>query len=325
MSIGSPFTIHNGLRSPTVNGPIYADVPFLVNGGEVGASGPALGRRSYFVDTVNGVDSGDGTSDAPYSTVAFALTKVVSGDAVYIKGDVREEVVAPLGVYGVKLIGNVLGQTRHDNGCRWREPASGATTAGALLTLIEQGWEVHNILFVPKSDATALRIRRAEDATYPDGSHARIVGCKFIGAATATTKGIEDVGGSHHNLIVGCEFMTLANAIQGTSTAIANPLRWQILDNWFLDCTTHIDLSASSCLIRGNVFSEATTNLDLSGGAGANYVLDNYFTNTEADITISDGYTGGSGDMWRNFSTTTAAMTRSSASTTSWWSSCPSP
>ncbi len=308
--MSSPFTIHNGLICDDVNGAITSTVPFIASGGQVGPSGAAtVGGTSYFVDTVTGNDSGSGYSTAPYATVAFALTKVVSGDTVYVKGDVREEVVAPLGVYGVKIVGNVAGMTRHDNGCRWREPASGATTGGALLTLIEQGWEVHNILFVPKSDGTAIRLRRAEDAVYPDGSHAKIVNCKIIGGSIATNTGIEDVGGVHHILIAGCELMTLASAIEGTSTAIANPLRWQIVNNWFLDCTSHINLSASSCIVRGNVMSEATTNLDLSGGAGANYVVENFFSNTEADITISDGYTPGTNDVWRNYTTNTAAQT----------------
>ncbi len=278
--------------------------------------GLPLGGTTYFVDTVNGNDgydgkapSADGSGSGPLSTVERAFELVADNDVVYLKGDIREEVLAPLGVTGVTLIGNVGGQTRHDDGCRWREPASGATTGGALLTLREQGWEVRNILFVPKSDATALRVRRAEDAVYPDGSHAKIVGCKFIGASIATQKGLEDVGGCHHVLVQDCEFITLQRGIINTSTAIANPLRWTIKGNVFRDETTHLDMPLTQSIVRDNVFDEATTNLDTSGGAGVNFVIDNYFANDASDITISDGYTGHASDIWRNFSSATAAMT----------------
>lgn len=306
----SKFTIHNGIQSDGVNSPVEFTVPLIASGGQVtpGADYP-VGSRHYFVNTVTGVDSGSGTSTSPYATVAFALTKVADNDVVHIQGDVREEVVAPLGVQGVTLVGNVGGQTRHDDGVRWREPASGATTAGALLTLREQGWEVRNILFVPKSDATALRIKRAEDAVNPDGSHCRIVGCKFIGAAVATCKGIEDVGGSHHVLVEACEFMTLANAIHNTSTAIAVPLRWMIRGNWFNDCTAYITLPGTQCIVAGNYFmSDPSGNvIVMSAGAGGNMVLKNFFPDTEANITSGNGYDGVAGDIWRNYSTNTAA------------------
>lgn len=284
-----------------------------------------IGGTYYFVDTVNGSDGNnglsrtvDGSGGGPFSTVARALELVASHDVVFINGDVREEVVAPLGVYGVKLIGNVYGQTRHatsggvavdGNGVNWREPASGATTGGALLKLIEQGWEVHNILFVPKSDATAIRLSRRESATIPDASHAKIVGCKFIGGSIATQIGIEDDGGCHHVYVGGCEFFTLQSGILNTSTTIANPLRWLVENNIFMDETTHLDLPATQCIVRGNVFDEATTNVDVGAGAGENFVLDNYFSDDTGDIAIANGYVGDASDVWRNFAQTGASWT----------------
>lgn len=282
----------------------------------------AHGRGTvWYVDTVNGADSGsfDGRSwTQPFKTMAHAFTQVASNDVIYVRGDVREEAEAPLGVYGVSIIGGFGGMPRHatdggtvvdGNGTSWREPASGATTGGALLLLRQQGWEVHNILFVPKSDATALQLKRREDGVDPDASHAIISGCKFIGGATATCLGIEDDGGCHHVLVEHCEFFTLDSAIVNTSTTIANPLRWVIRDNIFMDNDEHIDMPFTESVVKDNVFDEAVTNVEVDGGAGGNFVVDNYFADDQADITNGNGYAGHATDIWRNFSGNTAAMT----------------
>ena len=273
----------------------------------------------YYIDTVNGLDTRDGLSwDGAFKTMAKAFT--VAGTAgknnptFKVIGDVREEVLTPLGIQGGRIIGSTYGMTRHDDGVRWREPASAPTSGGALLTIREQGWEVRNILFVPKTDGTAVRLRRAEDATYPDGSHAIISNCKFIGNVAFGSQGgcgIENHGGSHHDLIEGCEFMSLDDGIKSTTGAgIANPLRWFIQDNVFVDNTSHIKLPANQCFIRRNVFDEATANIDLKTNAsGSSFVLDNVFSNNEADITESDGYLSHATDVWRNFTQNTAAMT----------------
>jgi hypothetical protein len=259
---------------------------------------------SWYVDTVGGADGGsfDGKSWAqPFATVGHALTHVGDNDVVYIVGDVREEVEAPLGVTGVKLIGAAGGNTRHDDGVRWREPASGATTGGALLLFREQGWEVHSVLFVPKSDATALQLKRREDGVDPDASHAVIRGCKFIGAATATCLGIEDDGGCHHVLVERCEFFTLDSAIVNTSTTIANPLRWVIRDSIFMDNDEHIDMPFTESVVKDNIFDEATVNVEVDGGAGGNFVVDNYLSDDAGDITNGNGYAAHSTDIWRNY------------------------
>lgn len=271
----------------------------------------------WYVDTVNGADSGsfDGRSWLqPFATMGKAFANVGDNDVIYARGDIREELLSPLGVFGVKVIGGFGGRPRHStdggvavsgNGCSWREPASGATTGGALLTLRQQGWEVHNILFVPKSDATAVRLRRAEDATYPDGSHAVISGCRFTVGTAATTIGIEDHGGCSHVSVRGCEFEGLADAMEHTTGAgIDAPNLYVIEDNFFTRNTDHIVMPLDQSRILRNVFDEATTNIDLRAGLeGENFVLENQFANNESDITESDGYFGhaNNSDVWRNW------------------------
>ena len=257
--------------------------------------------------------SADGLSWAhPLATMGEAFSRVADNDRVFFIGNIREQLLAPLGVQGVKLIGAAGGRTRHDDGARWYEPAS-ATADTPLLTLREQGWEVHNVLMVPSADAvTCIRVRRAEDAVYPDGSHAIIRGVKFMGNdETPVGAGVEDHGGAHHVLVEGCEFHGLTDAIKHTSGAgIAAPLRWLIRGNFFESNTNHLTLPGNACRVVGNIFDEATVNVDTSAGtAGGNFVLDNWFSNAEADISNSDGYTAHASDFWRNWSMNTAAQT----------------
>lgn len=300
-------------RGLNIRGPGYIqnlDVETLeLNGRALSFQRPG---REYFVATDGGSDSYGGHDwNLPFATVAQAFSGMVSGDTLYVTGDVREQLLAPLGVQGGRVIGAVAGMTRHDDGVRWRSPAS-PTANTPLLTLREQGWEVENILFVPASGISGVRIRRAEDATYPDGSHAIIAGCKFIGDdASPVGVGIEDHGGSHHNLIDGCEFMGLVDAIKHTTGAgIASPLRWQIRRSWFATNTNHLVLPGNQCRIEENAFDPATVVINTSGGTeGKNYVLRNQFSDAEADIDNAHGYTGHAADVWRNYSANTAADT----------------
>lgn len=298
------------------NGPdelvIEADGTLTIRGAVVGMSR----NQPYFVDTVNGSDANNGKSWAQAkATMAAALALVGDHGVIGWTGDVREQLNGPLGVQGVRIIASNGGNTRHDDGARWRTPASGAVAATPLLTLREQGWEVIGGLFVPDANAvTGVRIRRAEDATWPDGSHSKVIGSKFIGVDGAPVgTGVEDHGGAHHVIVEGCEFHGLVDGIKHTVGAgIASPLRWDVRGNFFENNTNHFTLPANASRFRGNILDRATTTMiNTSGGtAGGNFVLDNYVEDNEADIDNAHGYTGHASDaMWRIYSKNTAAMT----------------
>lgn len=268
-----------------------------------------------YVDTVGGSNNNSGTSgwsDAK-ATMAAALAICTDHSTVYVVGDIREQINMPLGVQGIRIIGAAGGNTRHDDGVRWRAPAS-PTAATPLLTLREQGSEIENILFVADANAVAcVRVRRAEDATWPDGSHAIFRNCKFTGNPdTPVGIGIDDYGGGHHVRVENCEFNGLVTAIDSSNTAIANPLRWVIENNFFEANTNHIVIGLDRSVIKANVFDRATTTMiDISGGGvGKNFVIDNVFEDDQADIDNAHGYTGHASDaVWRNFSKDTAAAT----------------
>lgn len=284
--------------------------PLLLTNGLVGVTR----KPTLYVDTVLGSNTKSGTSWSSAKATMAAAFAIVEDDAIiYVRGDVREQILAPLGVQGVAIIGASGGNNHHDDAVRWRVAATPVADT-PLLTLREQGWEVQHILFVPDANAVVgVRLRRAESATYPDASHAIIRDCRFIGA---TGKGVENHGGVSQITVEDCIFDGLTTGIGHTGGAgIDSPNRWRIERNTFKGNTNHITLPGYDCLVKDNVFltDAGTDNVNLSGGvAGGNMVLMNFFATAEASIANSNGYAGGSvgnDGQWRNYSNNTAAMT----------------
>lgn len=277
---------------------------------------PGKNVNTWYVDTVNGSDSsGRGTPYSPWATMGKAFDNLVSNDVIYFKGKVREQLVAPLGVTGVSIIGAVTGNVRDDDGAKWYAPAS-PVAGKALIEIREQGWTFENFLMTPdNTGGAAIKAHRAEDASYPDSSHFICRGMRFVGAG-GTPIGIEDVGGNHHYIVDGCEFQTLTSAIVCTSTAIAVPLRNTIINNKFMGNTNDIKTSLSYSLIQGNVFftpgngatNKVVSTVANSGQGGNNVVRLNQFNNPAAEIVAAEGYSGASTDLWINYVNDQAAL-----------------
>lgn len=280
--------------------------PISVNGLQLG--------NTWWVDSVNGSDSGN-SGEAPsaaYRTITELLAsgQIASNDRIMVSGDLREEsVLPPLGVYNVQIVGATPTRPHHDNATRWREAASHVALE-PLLFLREQGWSIANILFAPPSDAPAIRLKRAENATYPDASHVQIIGNRFVGGLSA----IEDDGGCHNQLIAENIFQSQTDsAYECISTAIAVPLQNEFRRNQFISCVHGIRASQSKSIIAENRFIDITTtrvSTTHNAGQGAlNQVVKNFFPDTQANISIAGGYAGAADDIWRNYSTDTAAET----------------
>lgn len=262
---------------------------------------------TYYVDTVNGADSRSGKSWAQaFATMDKAFDTIVSNDTIIFKGDVREQLVAPLGVYNVAIIGlPTTGRAHDDNAARWREPAS-ATTATPLLKLREQGWTLANFLMSGLADASAacVEMKRREDATDPDPSHAQFLGMRFVGGKY----GIQDNGGCHNYLVDGCTFQSQTGSGGGgivcTSTTIAVPLRNEIRNSRFFDNQSNILSSLSFSIIADNYFDTGSASqintTHNSGQGGNNHVVRNTFNIAAADFDPAGGVTGASTDVWSN-------------------------
>lgn len=290
-----------------------------------------------FVDTVNGTTGATGlTWDRALSTVEGACDRLdnpkffssafARNATIWVIGDVREQFTAPVTVYGVKVVGASNGRPRHStsggvvvdgNGTSWRQSSS--AEGRSLIAIHEQGWEFHNILFVPESGYSAINLRRAEDATDPDASHARFIGCKFISPGTRVGYGLEDVGGAYHIRVENCEFFNLEYGWKQTSVGVDAPTAHIWRGNVFSGNKIDIAMNAKNCLFEGNYFTSpydatvhpTTLNLQITADAGVatakNMVLGNYFADAAADVTIAKGYKAATGDVWRNKVTNTAA------------------
>lgn len=258
-----------------------------------------------YVDTVNGSDSfsAPGTSwQGAYRTMARAIADMTNNGVIYFVGTVREQILAPLGVSGVQIVGCAGGNVRDDNGAKWTYPASGAVAAGALLALREQGWGVHNFLMTPEPNGgggACVVLNRQENATYPDASHFQATGMRFVGIDVTTTYGVQDIGGCSNVSINDCEFYLVTTGIYSSSQAIATPLRWKVTNNRFLQNTNDIIVPSSYAILQGNrhMSSAATQVVNIAAG-GFCTVTGNIFPDAAADIDPAHGYDGNATDIW---------------------------
>ena len=292
-----------------------------------------------FVDTVNGNDARTGlTWERALATVEEACNRLKTpkyfGPAAYGKGnsiihvvgDIREQFLAPLGVHGVKIRGATLGRPRHStdggvvvegNGVLWRQSAS--VEGKPLLELRQQGWSLENILMVPESGYSCVKLHCEETATYPDASHFEARSVKFISGGDQVGYGLEDYGGAFHILVEDCEFFNLEFGWKQSNVGIRAPGAHLWQRNVFSGNKNDIAMNSIGSRFRDNFFHTVyhasthpiTLNLAYTADGGLatnkNFVVDNLFADNAADVTIAKGYKPATGDIWRNKVANTAA------------------
>jgi hypothetical protein len=275
---------------------------------------------AYFVDTAYGGNGNGRSPKTAFSTMARAFASVQSGDIIYFVGKVTEQLVTPVQVFDVTVVG-CGNRPRHadatpDGGnhaaATWAAPASPVADQ-ALVRVIQQGWRFVNILFAGSAGCASIELVRnagADDAER-DASHAEILGCRFAGVAstdsaikfgaTSFTEIVNNV------LIKGNDFQGCATAIKEQSAGLQ--FRGQIVGNTFISNTNDVVLGGYFLHVVGNVMSLAPTScLKLDGGTGSSQVHGNYLPGTYADGTL---YAPGTNDNWNgNYASTgvTAAV-----------------
>lgn len=279
-----------------------------------------LPGSTWYVDTVNGSDNSNGKSWATaFATMAVCLTYVASADVILFRGNVKEQVTTPVNIFDVTIIG-VGNRPRNSDAvtgyfaqtsATWKYPTSPTATT-PLIKVIQQGWRFVNILFNAYSDSAAVQLYRnaASGADERDASHASFYGCRFTGGNT----GIEDVGGCYNVGVYDCLFNNITDgtgrAIYCSSTAVANPLSWEISGCRFVNNDNHIVSAASAWCIRNNEFSAAsvTAKINLTGGIATNSLYGNQFGGTYSS---AGGYTqAGAADEWSgNFNSLSGGLT----------------
>jgi hypothetical protein len=250
--------------------------------------------KQWFVDTVNGKAANDGKSwDKAFLTMAQAFAVIASRDTIYFVGKVIEQIVAPLGVYGVTVIGADT-TPRHDLAASWMGTGLAALTP--LCEIREQGWRFVNILFQSITTGCAVKMTRAEDAVHPDPSHASFINCRFCGV-----DGIWDSGGCYNISIIGCKFYDLTGtAIKVVAGAgIAAPQHWLIEGCEFVNNASGIVNGFKWCTIRKSRFAGNTSSINLTGGTAPNFITDIYVDEPNATFNNTHGWTGITGDIWK--------------------------
>jgi hypothetical protein len=274
--------------------------------GAVSGANPA---QVLYVDTVTGLDAVDrgGSWANPLATMTYALSLVATGGRIKFRGDVREECVGSNLVFDVTIEG--CGSLHHPDlpaagyqpgsSC-WRAPAS-PTTATPLLKVRGRGWNFINVFFDCPVDSAAVYLERnaLSGTSEYDASHASFIGCRFVDGKY----GIQDVGGCYNVTVDGCEFKAMTTcAIVNTSTAVANPLNWKILNCLFpsnvssFGNATHIDSPLNCSYILDSMFGTVLSTalyIDLTGGNG-NIVARNVLLGVYA----ASDYVAGTGDQW---------------------------
>ena len=294
---------YNGLQ-PAVVGKVW-----YCNGNEE----PASDRQGPV-----GADGNSGLSPlSPFATIERAFDFISSGDVIVLTGVFREQLVAPLNVYDITIIGGAnrprqatSGGVATGGGATWMPPTSPVATT-PLLEIRAAGWSIFNIEMTPVNASAAVRLTRSASVDTTDASHFTMANC-LIGANGGTTSiGVEDNGGCSRVLLDNNRFEGLAGtAILSLNTAAAVPLGWVVSNNLFLRNTNAIAMSSTQGLFWNNVFNQAANDannkvnlVSVAGQGSLNMVLNNYFSDVAANITIAKGYKPGTTDIWRNWGT----------------------
>lgn len=286
----------NGLQ-PTLVGRIW-----YVLGSTIAAEGP--------LGTVVGSDGNNGLSPTtPFLTMARAFEFIDSFDVIVLMGVIREQLLVPLGVFDVNIVG-AANQPRQctdggiytGGGASWLAPTSPAATT-PLLELREQGWGLHNFQMAGHTDDACVKMHCEETVTYPDASHLTLDGMRFTGGLI----GLEDYGGASNVLVQNCSFEGMSGAGGGavvvTNQGIRIPSRWQFQNNRILPCVNGIIGAFVDSRFINNTISQSTTaTMNLaSGNIGLrNFVVDNTFNIAAANFDPAGGVTGNATDTWIN-------------------------
>lgn len=257
--------------------------------------------RSWYVNAVAGSDGNTGRSPVrAFLTMAKAFSKLASGDIIYFVGKVTEQLVTPVNIFDVTVVG--CGNRPHHADAtpaggnfaasQWA-PAAGGTAAQATVRVIQQGWRFVNILFtaIDANGACIELVRNsgAADAER-DASHTEVIGCRFSGAGKGIRAGATSfVEVVNHVLVDGNRF---DNMTYGIHVAVISNY-WTIRNNEFRNNTNHVVADVGYAFIHDNIFGAFTTDsVELPGSSDAkNIVTKNYLSGTYSSVggyTVSD-------------------------------------
>jgi len=275
--------------------------------------------KIYYVDPTL-TTGGDGkTWESAFSTMQAAFNVLVGGETIYFAGKLVEQLVTPVQIFDVSIIG-AGNRPRHADSTpsggnlyasQWAPPASGAVAAQATVRVLQQGWTFENILFTAV-DLNAGMIELVRNAaagnSERDASHATIRGCRFAGAGIGIAIGAASFTELVFNVLIE------DNRFNSCTFGIGGPGQLNqavIRDNHFSMNTNNVDVAMEGSAVYNNIFGTFTTqSLETSGGVGTdpNMVTKNYLSGT---YSINGGYkVHNAADEWAgNFNGLAGAIT----------------
>lgn len=274
---------------------------------------------TWYVDTTRSTGSDGSSWTSAFNTMTQAFARIGSGDTIRFVGKVVEQLVTPVQVFDVKVIG-MGARPRHADSTptggntaasQWAPPASGGVAAQATVRVLQQGWVFQNILFTA-IDANAGMIELVRNAeagdSERDASHASILGCRFAGAGIGIKVGATSFTELVFNVLVENNKFNSCTFGIGGSGQLNQPT---IRDNRFIMNTNSIDVAVEGGAIFDNIMGKFTTqSIELSGGVGTdpNVVTKNYLFGT---YSIAGGYkVHDAADEWAgNFNTLAGGIT----------------
>lgn len=266
--------------------------------------------RTWFVDANYGADGNNGKSwENALLTMDAAFDRVASGDLIYFTGKIQEQLVTPVQVFDVSVIG-MGNRPRHADStpsggqyatAQWAPPSSGVA-AQATVRVLQQGWRFQNILFTAvDADAACVEVVRnaASGNDERDGSHCVIRGCRGSGAGIGVRLTATSFTENPFNVLIeGNKFNSMTYGILASA---AQPNSCIIRGNVFQGTTNAITAKLQASLIISNVIQGFTAaansgGIDLTGGVAGNVVTLNYLGGTYSN---AGGYVAaGAGDEW---------------------------
>lgn len=273
--------------------------------------------HSWFVDTNVGVAGADArTPTTPEKTMGAVFLRMASGDTIYFRGNINEQLTSPTGTADITIVGGGTRPRHADTHPLHGELSAATWKIGSLgnaplLILRNPGWRIVNVLFAAHASNYALRMDRTaiEDATEQDASHLEVIGCRFASGGG----GISDVGGCFDVGLYNNWFQALTTAcILGVGNIGVGQLMWYIMGNHFNNFTNGVKIAAHECIVRDNFFTDGGTPnttfvLNMSNGAGRdNFVVENWFQGTTANFNAPD-VVGNATDVWYNHALDTTA------------------
>lgn len=271
---------------------------------------------TYYVDANTGVNTRSGKSwRKAFLTMAKAFSVVASGDTICFTGKIREQLITPVNIFDVTVIG--IGNRPHHADstptggqyaqATWTTPASGATTA-ALVKVLQQGWKFENILFAGPSDHACIWLFRDAGAgdLERDASHAVVRNCRFAsGQDGIWVTEVFDILIEDNLFGNGASGFTGFAVLGVAGSGVANPLMGVVRRNQFLGNTNHFKCTCSYWRIYENTFDDGGTpnttvvlnTKDPGAGGGNNFIYNNVFQTATANFNTPD-VVGQTTDVW---------------------------